>query len=135
MSFPQGVACADFPLRLQGFDDQPVSRQFIDRSGRVRLLVAGRAPSTTLTNLTSGEQYVVPGRAATIWTTIKPDGTQRFDISGTVTLILFPTDIPAGPSTTAITGRLVFTVDTQGVFRLVSVKGQQTDICAALADD
>jgi hypothetical protein len=30
-------------------------------------------------------------------------------------LILYPTDVPAGPSTTLNVGRVVFTIDTQGV--------------------
>jgi len=41
-------------------------------------------------------------------------------------------DVPAGPSTTLYVGRVVFTVDTSGVFTLQSVSGKSTDICAAL---
>jgi len=37
--------------------------------------------------------------------------------------ILFPTDVPAGPSTTLVAGRVVFTVDQDGVFT-VQVDGQ-----------
>ena len=48
-------------------------------------------------------------------------------------LILFPTDIPAGPSTTLYVGRVVFTVDANGVYTLGSTSGRSTDICAALA--
>ena len=47
-------------------------------------------------------------------------------------LILFPTDVPAGPSTTLVAGRIVFTVDQAGVFTVQQITGQQTDICALL---
>ncbi len=48
-------------------------------------------------------------------------------------LILFPTDIFAGPSTTLYVGRVAFTVDANGVFTLGSTSGSSMDICAALA--
>jgi hypothetical protein len=47
-------------------------------------------------------------------------------------LILFPTDVPAGPSTTLYVGRVVFTV-VGDVFTLRSTSGTATDICAALS--
>jgi hypothetical protein len=49
-------------------------------------------------------------------------------------LILFPTDVPAGPSTTLYQGRIVYTVDPDEVFTLQEVSAQETDICAALSD-
>jgi hypothetical protein len=49
-------------------------------------------------------------------------------------LILFPSDIPAGPTTTHYIGRIVYNVDPKtGVFTLVSTTGQERDICAELA--
>ncbi|MFN8490788.1 MAG: hypothetical protein U0350_24565 [Caldilineaceae bacterium] len=48
-------------------------------------------------------------------------------------IILFPTDVPAGPSTTQYVGQVVYTVDAAGVFTLQQVSGQTTDICAALS--
>ena len=135
VEFPTGIACPDFDLRLEGDDDVPVSRSFTDRDGNERALLAGRARPVTATNLASGEQLVIPGRGVSIWTTNYPDGSQRVTVSGTVLLVMYPTDIPAGPSTTVITGRLVYTVDADFVYTIVSVKGQQTDVCAALADD
>jgi hypothetical protein len=52
--------------------------------------------------------------------------------TGHTVLILFPSDNPAGPSTTLIAGRLVFTVDVFGVFSVQQASGKVTDICAAL---
>jgi hypothetical protein len=63
-----------------------------------------------------------------------PDGAQTVTGTGHNGLILFPTDIPAGPTTTQYIGRIVYTVNpTTGVFTLLSTTGQETDICAELA--
>ena len=64
---------------------------------------------------------------------INADGSQTVTLSGHNVLFLFPTDVPAGPSTTLYVGRVVFTVDVNGVFTLVSTAGTATDICAALS--
>jgi hypothetical protein len=48
-------------------------------------------------------------------------------------VIFFPTDIPAGPSTTLYVGQIVYTVDASGVFTLQSTSGTTTDLCALLA--
>ena len=64
---------------------------------------------------------------------VNPDGTTTVTSTGHNGLILFPTDVPAAPSTTQYVGRIVYTVDESGVFTLVSTSGRSTDICAALA--
>jgi hypothetical protein len=57
-----------------------------------------------------------------------------FQATGKNVLILFPTDVPAGPSSTLYTGRLVYTVDnTTGVFTVVSSSGRTTDLCALVS--
>jgi len=48
-------------------------------------------------------------------------------------LILFPTDEPAGPSTTLVVGRAVIAVDANQNFTVQQISGTTTDICAALA--
>ena len=49
-------------------------------------------------------------------------------------MFLFPTDIPAGPSTTLYVGRVVFDVNpATGVFTLKETRGRATDLCAALS--
>jgi hypothetical protein len=46
---------------------------------------------------------------------------------------MFPTDIPAGPTTTHYIGRIVYNVDPNtGVFTLVRTSRNQRDICAEL---
>jgi hypothetical protein len=61
------------------------------------------------------------------------DGSRTVTLTGHNLLILFPTDVPPGPSTTLYVGRVVFTVDAGGVFTLESTSGRATDICAALS--
>jgi hypothetical protein len=62
-----------------------------------------------------------------------PCGTQTVVTTGHNVLILFPTDVPAGPSTTLYAGRVVFMIDKSGIFALESTRGMSTDICAALS--
>ncbi len=45
---------------------------------------------------------------------------------------MFPTDIPAGPSTKLYIGRLDFSIDAGGTWTMLSRSGTQFDICAAL---
>ena len=54
-------------------------------------------------------------------------------MTGHTILIMFPTDVPAGPSTTLYIGRVVFTVDPALVATIVSTAGRRVDICAALS--
>ena len=64
-----------------------------------------------------------------------PDGrTTTVTVTGHSLLILFPTDVPAGPSTTGYVGRIVFTIDNiTGLFTLQETRGTATDLCAALS--
>jgi hypothetical protein len=49
-------------------------------------------------------------------------------------LVVFPSDVPAGPTTTQYVGRFVYTVDlASGVSTFVGAVGPQRDICAELA--
>jgi len=69
-------------------------------------------------------------------TTVNPDGSTTVADTGHNVVILFPTDVPPGPSTTQYVGRLVYTVSPppDAVFTVQSFSGQTTDICAALSD-
>jgi autotransporter passenger strand-loop-strand repeat protein len=83
----------------------------------------------------------VPGASVTIRTdgsvsntTYNSDGTLTVSSTGHNGLILFPSDIPAGPTTTQYIGRIVYNIDpATGIFTLVSTSGSQRDICAELA--
>jgi hypothetical protein len=128
-----GVACA-FGLRVEGTGDKRIMREFTDRNGNVvRLLAAGKGFILTFTNRNTGERLTLPSNGSVERTTINSDGTRTVVSTGHNVLILFPTDIPAGPSTTLYVGQIVFTIDTFGVFTLQSTSGTTTDLCALLA--
>jgi hypothetical protein len=98
----------------------------------VRVFQLGTGPSLTFTNVATGRSIRLPSNGFTQQTTIHPDGTQTVVSTGHNVLILFPTDVPSGPSTTLIVGRFVYDVDTKGVFTRRQVSGRTTDICAAI---
>ncbi len=49
-------------------------------------------------------------------------------------IIMFPSDIPAGPTTVQYVGRVLLTISADGnsMFTFRQVNGTRTDICAAL---
>jgi hypothetical protein len=131
---PAGVACAEFGLHVEGTGDKRIMREFTDRNGNVvRTLAAGKGFRLTFTNLSTGKSLTLPSSGSVQRTTINSDGTSTVVSTGHNVLILFETDIPAGPSTTLYVGRLVYTVDASGVFTLQSTSGRTTDLCALLA--
>lgn len=132
---PAGLACNGFDLHYAGTGgDHQVNRAFTDRNGNlVRVLTAGKGPSLTFTNGTTGASLTLPGNGSVIQVVINADGSATVQSTGHTVLILFPTDIPAGPTTTLYIGRVVYTVDPNGVFSLQSSAGQTTDICAVLS--
>jgi uncharacterized membrane protein len=134
LDFPAGTACT-FGLAVDGVGgDQRVTREFVDANGNiVRILSAGRGHQLTFTNLSSNATFALPASGAVMNTVFNADGSQTVTLTGNNVLILFPSDVPAGPSTTLYVGRVVFTVDVNGVFTLVSTSGTEADICAALS--
>ena len=87
----------------------------------------------SFTNLTTGNTFSTKSNGAVAHITFNSDGSFTETDTGHNVLILFPTDVPAGPSSTLIVGRVVFTVDTNGVFTVLDVSGKTIDICAALS--
>jgi hypothetical protein len=129
-----GLAC-DFELHILGTGDKRIMREFTDQDGNVvRLLAAGRGFDLTFTNVGTEESISFPSNGSVERTTINADGTRTVQATGHNVVIFFPTDVPAGPSTTLYEGRLVYTVDANGVFTLVSSSGPTTDICALLEE-
>jgi hypothetical protein len=130
---PAGQACA-FPLHVVGTGDKRIMREFTDRNGNVvRTLAAGKGFTLTFTNVDTGESLTLPSSGSVQRTTVNSDGTSTVVSTGHNVLIFFPTDIPAGPSTTLYVGQVVYTVDASGVFTLQSTSGRTTDLCALLA--
>jgi opacity protein-like surface antigen len=129
--FPAGVACT-FAITVTGTNDNRVMEEFTDAEGNVRFLAAGRGSDLTFSNDETGATFSLKGNGSVTTTTVSVEGSTTVQSTGHNVLILFPTDIPAGPSTTLYTGRVTYTVDTEGVFRLVSASGRTLDICAEL---
>jgi hypothetical protein len=134
IDLPAGLACAGFDLRVEIWENaNRVFKEFRDKNGNiVRTLSAGKGSKLAFTNLSTNEMLWLRPNGSVEHVALHPDGSQTWTITGHNVLILFPTDVPAGPSTTLYVGRVVFTVDTSGVFTLQSVSGTSTDICAAL---
>lgn len=134
IDLPAGLACAGFDLRIEiTANPNRVYREFYDKSGNlVRYISAGKGNDLTLTNLLTGAKLTLKANGSVEKTRINPDGTTISTAMGHNVIIFFPTDIPAGPSTTLYVGRVVWTVDTSGVWTLVSTAGDSTDLCAEL---
>ena len=134
LKFPAGVAC-DFELAIDvAGGDKRVDRTFVDANGStVRILSAGVGSQLTFTNLSNDATTAFPANGAVTQTVFNADGSQTVTLTGHNLLILFPTDVPPGPSTTLYVGRVVFTVDANFVYTLESTRGRATDICAALS--
>jgi hypothetical protein len=140
---PVGEGCPNFNLGILSTGGNLVTRNFEDAAGNVvRTITAGKGVDLTYTNYGPDPENFVAGESVTVKTAgsvtktvFNPDRTQA-TVTGTGHngLVLFPTDVPAGPTTTQYIGRIVYTIDlTTGVFTLVSATGQERDICAELA--
>jgi hypothetical protein len=129
---PAGLACA-FTLGVDGTGSKQITRTFTDENGNpVRLLSAGKGFDLTFTNLDGDESISFPSNGSVQQIKINADGTQTVRATGHNVVILFPTDVPEGPSTKLYTGQIVYTVDGAGNFTVQSTSGPITDICALL---
>jgi hypothetical protein len=132
--FPAGTACT-FDVSVDITGGSTVQRVFKDKNGNVvRMLFAGLGSQLTFTNVQSGTTLALKANGSVTQVTNNPDNTSTYVTTGHNVLILFPTDVPAGPSTTLYVGQVVFTIDNiSGVFTLQRTSGKSADICAALS--
>jgi hypothetical protein len=139
---PAGLGCPEFNLGIASTGGNLHSNEFTDRNGNVvRSLMAGHGVVLTYTNYGPDPKNPVAGKSVTIrtdgsvtQTRVNPDGTHTVTATGHNGLIMFPTDVPAGPTTTHYIGRLVYNIDpATGVFTFLSSSGSRRDICAELA--
>ncbi|MEV7475188.1 hypothetical protein AB0N33_15930 [Pseudarthrobacter oxydans] len=142
---PAGQGCADFSIQLSSTGGNLHTKKFYDKEGNVvRMITAGKGVLLTYTNMgpDPDPENAVAGESITFRTdgsvteiVTNPDGTLTYTATGHNGLVMFPTDVPAGPTTTQYVGRIVFNVDpATGVFTLVSTAGRAIDVCAELAD-
>jgi len=127
-----GVACS-FPLRIDITGGPQVTKTFTAADGSVRVLSAGKGSDLVFTNLATGATYALKGNGTVSWTRVDTSGSTRLTFSGHNVVIYFPTDVPAGPSTTLVVGKEVIAVDSSGTFTRLARSGTTTDICAALS--
>lgn len=131
---PAGLAC-QFPIRIVQTPAPALPREFEDHNGNVvRLMATGKGVEVAVTNQDNGRSFTTEANGSNTVATIDPvTGMQSVRSTGHNILILFPTDVPAGPSTTLYIGLVEYTVDPTGVFTLGHTAGQAIDICALLA--
>jgi hypothetical protein len=129
---PSGAAC-DFAVRIEIYGSNKVVREWLDENNQPVRTFMGGTGSIWKFIAATGKTLTIDPKGSVTHITYNPDGTQTWATTGHSVLILFPTDIPAGPSTTLYVGRVVFTVAADGVFTLQKTSGQATDLCAALS--
>jgi hypothetical protein len=130
VNLPAGTACSfALSFTLTGGNQQPRSFE----GGR--LVEAGSTGTLTIQrDDPTGKKISFPSRGVGVRSVTTSNGITTVSTGGQLLLILFPTDTPAGPSTTLYTGRVVYTVDNAtGVFTLKKTAGRQIDVCAELA--
>lgn len=131
--FPAGVAC-DFELHVEVRGFFQVFKEFVDKDGNVvRLLLAGKGSALTFINADTDASLSLKANGGAQHITLNPDGSSTWILTGHSVLVLFPTDVPAGPSTTLHVGRVVFNATANFDFDVLSVSGRTADICAALS--
>lgn len=132
--YPAGIACT-FPLRIESDGTgNRVYREFFDRNGNlVRYIDNGTGPDLRLTNVNTGASLILQGNGSNFLTRPQPDGSIQARTTGHVILIMFPDEVPPGPSTTLYVGQLNYSVSSSGVFSLQSTSGRKVDLCAELS--
>jgi hypothetical protein len=133
IELPAGLGCT-FPLGVDGGAFPPERKTFTDPNGNPITVLAGKSGAVTYTNLDTNKSLTFQSRGTALRITERSDGTQLLEFSGNVGIILFPSDVPAGPSTTQINGRLVLSFDPATGFTVVLKQvGNQIDVCARLS--
>ena len=132
---PADQACPGFALSFLSEGARKPVKEFKDSAGNVvRTIESGKGKRLTFKNLLTGSTYVVRANGSVTKSVVNADGTVTYTNTGHTGLILFPTDVPAGPTTTLYVGRMIYSVDpSTGVFTFIGSNGRQLDVCALLA--
>lgn len=131
--FPAGTAC-DFPLLVEGTGGNRIEHTITTGDGTVRMLSTGTGSALTFTNMDTGATVHLRSNGAVQRSTTLADGSTLNVLTGHNVLFLFPTDVPAGPSTTLHVGKVVFTASPTSDFTVLETHGTSRDICAELTD-
>ena len=130
-TYPAGLAC-DFAVTTEDVISNEYDTTFPpDANGDVMTLVTGRLISR-VTNVETTESITLnasgPGPIVS-----HSDGSVTATVHGPSFLILFPGDMPSGPSFVVNYGRYVVDITPDGQFIVQSQTGRQFDVCAALS--
>ena len=131
VELPAGTACA-FPLRVDGTGGQQMEHTFESKDGTVRVLMTGTGSALTFTNQATGATLSLRSNGAVTRNTMLADGSTLNVLTGHNVLFLFPTDIPAGPSTSLYTGQVVFRATPTMDYTVLDTHGTSRDLCAEL---
>jgi hypothetical protein len=129
-----GLGCK-FALTINSVGGRLHTKEFKDENGDpVRIITAGKGVLLTYINADTGASVTINTAGSVSKTVTNSDGTQTVSATGHNGLVMFPSDVPAGPSTTQYTGRIVYNVNLEtGVFTLISTSGPSRDICKELS--
>lgn len=130
---PAGVACAGFPVQIQARGVGKEPRELPTRDGTLRWQVAGKDADYRFVNVNEPAKTYTLTRAAYRMSERTVQGSYVLTINGTGWLVLFPEDVPNGPSTTVFSGTMVLTEGADGVFRVTKWTGRKVDVCAAIS--
>jgi hypothetical protein len=130
--FDVGLAC-HFPLTLEQWDGKTNTREFTDKQGNLNIVVTGKGHDFRFTNAANGRSTTQMSQGVQQHIVVYPDGSLNFTTNGALLLIMFPTDIPAGPSTTYYNGHTELFIAADGVGTLQPPHAHARDICAELS--
>ena len=128
--FLAGLACR-FEVTSQTVTNNEFTTTFpAEASGDVVQLVTGYVVQR-FTNLATGKSLsaTLSGPGTIV---VHPDGSVTANAEGLSVLILFPGDIPSGPSFVINYGQYVVNITPSGQFIVQKQTGAQFDVCAAL---
>jgi hypothetical protein len=129
--FPAGLACS-FAVASQTLTNNEFTTTFpADGNGDIVQLVTGYVVQR-FTNPATGKSLsaTVSGPGTIVF---HPDGSVTASAEGPSVLILFPGDVPSGPSFVINYGQVVVTITSSGQFIVQKQTGAQFDVCAALS--
>jgi hypothetical protein len=130
--FPAGYACV-FPLTLEQWDNKTQTRDFTDRQGNKHSVSSGKGHDFRMTNTANGKSTTQKAQNFEQDIVTYSNGSQWYSTNGAILIIMFPTDVPAGPSTTYYYGETELYIAVDGVGTLKPPRTYARDICAELS--
>lgn len=128
-----GKACPGFALTVKGTNSKTRTLEYRDQKGTlVRTVESGNGYNLTFTNAATGKSVFYKSDSIRTVSVYHKDGTRTVTSSGHFAIIMFPTDVPAGPSTTQYVGTVVYDATPTDDFTIKSVNAKSTDVCKQL---